>query len=216
MREWSSSGDIFNQPVGQLEPIAEREWKNDSISQSTKCAVLSFMLVCGARGQRSVFDDLGRKLRHIPGLAEQTETLLRLVDEPSKEENDVYVNMPSIVGRIFKVEEFDANDAFVSAVYILQFIEGSPFASTVSEAMMSFYEIVWPEIITKRAFSMRSPATNGPYVLEAIVKGETAMQRMANMALATEATARRNLSADIRERIAKIAAKRVGPVATRD
>ena len=36
--------------------------------------------------------------------------------------------------------------------------------------MMSFYETVWPDIIEKRGFSMRSPATNGPYILEAMRK----------------------------------------------
>ena len=39
------------------------------------------------------------------------------------------------------------------------------------------------------------------------------MQRLANMALATEAAVKRNLSNDLRERIAKIAAKRVKPLA---
>jgi hypothetical protein len=79
--------------------------------------------------------------------------------------------------------------------------------------MMSFYEKIWPDILEKRSFSMRGPATNGPYILEAMREGDTAMQRLANMALATEAAVKRNLPNDLRERIAKIAAKRVKPAA---
>jgi hypothetical protein len=79
---------------------------------------------------------------------------------------------------------------------------------------MSFYERVWPEMLHGRAFSMRSPATNGPLILEAMRKGETAMQRMANMVLATKAAAKRSLSNDLRERLSLIAAKRGKPDAT--
>jgi hypothetical protein len=76
---------------------------------------------------------------------------------------------------------------------------------------MSFYERVWPEILRDRAFSMRSPVTNGPIILAAVRKGETAMQRMANMVLATEAAARRSLSDDLRVRLSAAAAKRAKP-----
>jgi hypothetical protein len=78
---------------------------------------------------------------------------------------------------------------------------------------MLFYGRVWPEILHGRAFSMRSPATNGPIILGAMRKGETAMQRMANMVLATEAAAKRGLTNHLRERLSKIAAKRLKPEA---
>jgi hypothetical protein len=76
---------------------------------------------------------------------------------------------------------------------------------------MAYYEQLWLEIIDKRPFSMRGPATNGPIILAALAKGDTAMQRMANMVLATEAAARRSLSDGLRDLIAKIAAKRSRP-----
>ena len=79
---------------------------------------------------------------------------------------------------------------------------------------MSFYERIWSEILEERAFSMRSPTTNGPIILEAMRKGKTAMQRMANMALATEAAVKRSLSTDLRERLSKIASKRYKPEPT--
>lgn len=58
---------------------------------------------------------------------------------------------------------------------------------------------------------MRSPVTNGPIILAAIRKGETAKQRMANMVLATEAAARRGLSDNLRDLLSKAAAKRSRP-----
>jgi hypothetical protein len=106
---------------------------------------------------------------------------------------------------------FDANDVFLSAIYALQLLENSVLAPAAAEALMSFYERVWPEILQGRAFSMRGPATNGPIILEAMRKGGTAMQRMANMVLATEAAAKRGLSNDLRERFSKIGAKRFKP-----
>jgi hypothetical protein len=93
----------------------------------------------------------------------------------------------------------------------LQLLENSVLAPAAAEALMSFYEGVWPEILQERAFSMRSPGTNGPIILEAMRKGETAMQRMANMVLATEAAAKRGLGNDLRERLSRIAGKRSKP-----
>ena len=63
---------------------------------------------------------------------------------------------------------------------------------------------------------MRNPTVNGPYILEAIRRGDTAVQRMANMVLATEAAAKRNLSEDLRERLKGIAAPRAKSAATPD
>lgn len=209
-----SGSDIFNQPVGHLAPIAEGEWKNAFVAEATKRAVLTFMLACGSRGRCDVMADLRQKIMRIPGLAAEVEGLFQTVDEPSEDETDVYVIAPSIVGRLLKGEAFDVNDVFLSAVYILQLLENSVLAPPAVAAMMIFYEKIWPDILEKRSFSMRSPATNGPYILEAMRKGDTAMQRLANMALATEAAAKRNLSNELRERLAKIAAKRVKPVAT--
>jgi hypothetical protein len=48
---------------------------------------------------------------------------------------------------------------------------------------------------------------NRVYSGTAIRKGETAMQRMANMVLATEAAARRGLGHNLRERLSRTAAK---------
>ena len=117
------------------------------------------------------------------------------------------------MGRLLKKQLFDTNDVFVSSVYITQFLEDDLISRPTAAAMISFYEGIWPEIIQKRAFSMRSPATNGPYILEALRKGDTPLQRLANVVLASEVAAKRNLPDDLRQRITRIATKRIKSVA---
>ncbi len=202
MRAWGG-GDLFNMPIGNLAPISDGEWSNPRIAQATKHAILSFVLACGAAGRADIVANLRNEVILVPALAREVEGLFRVMDDPSDEEQDIYVIIPSIVGRLLRGEVFNTDDVFLSAIYAFQFLEDSAIARPAAEALMSFYERVWPEILRDRAFSMRSPVTNGPIILSAVRKGETAMQRMANMVLATEAAARRGLSHDLRERLSK-------------
>jgi len=114
-------GDPFNMPVGNLAPIAESEWRDARIAQSTKQAVLSFMLACGAAGRADIIADLRYKVMLVPGLAKEVENLFRVMDEPSDEEKDIYVIISSIVGRLLSGEVFDTNDVFLSAIYVVRF-----------------------------------------------------------------------------------------------
>jgi hypothetical protein len=93
LKGWGG-GDPFNMPVGNLAPIAESEWRDGRIAQSTKHAVLSFMLACGAAGRADIIANLRHKVMAVPGLAKEVETLFRVMDEPSDEEKDVYVIIP--------------------------------------------------------------------------------------------------------------------------
>jgi len=187
------------------------ELEDPKIAESTKQAVLSFMLACSAAGRADVMAEFRQKVMAVPGLARVVEDLFYVMDEPSDERKDIYVIIPSIVGRLLKGEVLDANDVFMSAIYALQFLENSALALAVAPAMMRFYERLWPEILEKRTFSMRSPDTNGPIILDAMRKGETAMQRMANMVLATSAASTHGLSNELRDRLSRLAAKRFKP-----
>ena len=207
MRAWGG-GDPFNMPVGNLTPISDGEWSNPKIAQTAKNAILSFVLACAATGRADIVANLRNKVTLVPALAKEVESLFSVIDEPSDNEQDVYVIISSIAGRLLHGEVFNADDVFLSAIYAFQFLEDSAIARPAAEALMSFYERVWPEILRDRAFSMRSPVTNGPIILAAIRKGETAKQRMANMVLATEAAARRGLSDNLRDRLSRAAAKR--------
>jgi hypothetical protein len=117
----SSGWDIFNQPIGHLRPIAESEWKESAVAEATKQAVLTFMLTCGARGQPQPLVDLRLKLMSTPGLFEQVDRLFHLVDDPTQDEIGPYTIIPSIIGRLLRRDVFDANDAFLAAVYVVQF-----------------------------------------------------------------------------------------------
>jgi hypothetical protein len=115
-------GDTFNMPVGNLVPISESEWEDPGIAEPTKHAVLSFMLACSAAGRADVMADLRQKVMAVPGLAKVVEDLFR---------KDVYVIIPSIVGRLLDGEVLDADDVFMSAIYAFQFLENSPLAPAV-------------------------------------------------------------------------------------
>jgi tetratricopeptide (TPR) repeat protein len=210
MRAWGG-GDPFNMAVGNLTPISDGEWSNPKIAQTAKNAILSFVLACAATGRADIVANLRNKVTLVPALAKEVESLFSVIDEPSDNEQDVYVIISSIAGRLLHGEVFNADDVFLSAIYAFQFLEESAIARPAAAALMSFYERVWLEILRDRAFSMRSPLTNGPIILAAIRKGETAKQRMANMVLATEAAARRGLSDNLRDQFSKAAAKRSKP-----
>ena len=169
------------------------------------------MLACSAAGQADVLTEFRRKIRAVAGLAEVVEGLFRVMDKPSEEHKDVNVIIPSIVGRLLKGEVLDTNDVFMSAVYAFQLLESSTLASPVASILMASYERLWPEILEKRTFSMRSPTTNGPIILAAMRKGETSMQRMAHMILATAAASKYSLSRDLRDRLSTFVAKRFKP-----
>ena len=94
LRGWGGA-DVFNQPLGHLKPIAESEWKSDPIAQSTKNAVLSFMLACGSRARDDVMAGFRQKIILIPGLAAEVDGLFYAVDEPSEDETDVYFIVPT-------------------------------------------------------------------------------------------------------------------------
>ena len=206
-----ADGDPFNMPAGNLAQIASEEWKDAQISELTKNAVLSFLLTAAAKGRADVISELRDKIRAVPGLADTVAQLFPLVDNPSDAKTEIHVIIPSIVGRLLKGEIIDANDIYHSSILAIQFLENSTLAPPAADALMAYYEQLWLEILDKRTFSMRGPATNGPIILAALARGDTAMQRMANMVLATEAAARPSLSDNLRDKIAKIAAKRSRP-----
>jgi len=210
-RSLGTSTDPFNMPVGTVAPVTEGEWGDKDIAEVTRNAVMCFMLLCAATGRADVLAELRYKLDAIPGLGEMVRDLFQVMDAPSAEEKDVDVIIPSIAGRLMAKEVFDARDAYLSAIYILQLLEGSTLSPPVAEAIMVVFDTMWPEIIEKRSFSMRSPLTNGPIILDAMRKGDTALQRMANLVLGAEAAESRHLSDDLRNKFSKMAQPRPKP-----
>jgi hypothetical protein len=206
-----AGGDPFNMPAGNLAPIASEEWKDAQLSESTKNAVLSFLLTAAAKGRADVIGELRDKVRAVAGLEDVVAQLFQIVDNPSDAKTDIHVIIASTVSRLLKGDIVDAKDVYHSSIFAIQFLQNSTLAPPAAGALMAYYEQLWPEILDKRTFSMRGPATNGPIILAALAKGDTAMQRMANMILATEAAARPALSDNLRDQIAKIAAKRTKP-----
>jgi tetratricopeptide (TPR) repeat protein len=61
MRAWGG-GDLFNMPVGNLTPISDGEWSNPKIAQTTKNAILSFVLACAATGRADIVANLRNRV----------------------------------------------------------------------------------------------------------------------------------------------------------
>jgi len=208
----NSMTDPYNFQEGKLEPVVEAEWAESGFAEPARMAVLSFLVAGAAAGREDVIAELRAKLDAVPGLGAVMRDLFEVMDEPrDDEDHGLPVIIPSIAGRLLKKEAFDGRDMYLSAVYILQLLEGSVLAAPVAERMMEVYVRMWSDILEHRSFSLRSPTTNGPIVQDAMHKGQTAKQRMANMVLALEATSGRHLSDALRDQFAKAAAPREKP-----
>ncbi len=208
--EWKGR-DLFNIPQGKISPITEHEWSDTRVGECTKRAVLSFMLGIGVRRRVGLMRDLRKKIKAMPGLWDLTKELFYLAENPSNDRSNIFLIVANVVGKFLNKQVIDANDIFLSCAAAIQFLDGGVFGETIASIMMVQYEKLWQDLLENRAFSMRSPRTNGPIILEAMRKGELAIQRMANMALATEAAAKAHLSDDLRNQLSKIAAKKIRP-----
>jgi hypothetical protein len=208
----NSMTDPFNFPEGELKSITDTEWAEPQIVEATRTAVLCFILAGATAGRLDLIADLRTKLDTVPCLGALVRSLFDMMDNPTEDEDHgVEVIIASIAGRLLKREVFDGRDMYISAVYILQFLHGSVLAPPVAEWVMAEYERMWPDILKNRSFSLRSPTTNGPIIQEAMRKGQTAKQRMANMVLAMEAASSRRLSDALRSQFAKAAMPREKP-----
>jgi hypothetical protein len=166
------------------------------------------MLCLAVDGKAPLVNVLRDKVASVSGLDTVAAPLFAVVDDPTGEEKDFLVIMASIVGRLLRGDLMDANDVFLSAIYSIMLLENSVLTPVVAEPLVAMFDRVWSEILQHRTFSMRAPSVNGPLILEALRKGDTALQRLANMTLATEAAVRRGLSDDLRSWLGKIAAKK--------
>jgi hypothetical protein len=205
LKAWGG-GDMFNQPVGTIAPVGDGEWAGE-FEISAKNAVLAFALVCACRARNDVLTLFKVTTEQLPGLGPLLQPIFTTLGDPTEREDDIHFIIPSLISRIRNQEAFDARDAFMATVYILQFLEGSVLSETTALSVVTFFESQWRDIVANRTFSMRDPSINGPNILAACRKGLTAMARLANLALASEAAVSRKLSPELRERFTRLANK---------
>lgn len=208
LRDWGG-GDVFHQPVGHLAPLEDAEWNDPEIKRTAKNTLLTFLLCLAADGRWKLIDLVQQSVRSVSGLDAIAAPLFAVIADPSEAEEDLHVVIASIVGRLLRGDVMDANDAYLAAVFSLMLLENSVFAPVAAKPLLAMFERVWSEILQDRTFSMRAPSVNGPLILEALRKGDTALQRLANMVLAAEAAVKRGLSDDLRSQIGKLAAKKI-------
>ena len=159
--------------------------EHPKIAQTAKHAILSFVLACSAAGRADVVANFRHKVILVPGLAKEMESFFSVIDEPSDKEQGRLRHHSQYRGSLAERRGFRRQRRIFIGDLRIPVFGKQRYRASGGPALMTFYERIWPEILANRTFSMRSPLTNGPIILAAIRKGETAMQRMANMVLAT-------------------------------
>jgi len=126
--------------------------------------------------------------------------------------DDVIAVIASLLGRMLRPDfVFDAADAFMATVYLIQFLSADPLGEIAAGPVVGYLAQVWRDILADQTFSVRNPVVTGPFILKAPSRGVGSRARLANIVLASEAAVRAHLSD---ERLAGIAcvAPSVGPL----
>jgi hypothetical protein len=92
----------------------------------------------------------------------------------------------------------------MATVFLIQLLSGHVLGETAAGPIVEYFSQVWRDILAKRAFSVRSPATNGPLILAALNDGNSALAKLANLILVSEASVSAHLSSELRRTIWQI------------
>jgi hypothetical protein len=197
--------DVFAMPTGMLKPVAGGEWSEKSIREASTSAVLIFAVAAVCSGRLDVFEELRARLLRTVGLDVSLAPLFDAISEPSDTRDDLVIVVASILGQMLQPGfVFDAGEAFAATVFFIQLLSGHVLGETAAGPIVEYFSLVWRDILAKRAFSVRSPATNGPLILAAANDGYSARAKLANLILVAEAGVSAHLSSELRQTIWQI------------
>jgi hypothetical protein len=190
-------------PAGLLKPVTAGEWDQKDIKDATTSAVLIFLITAVCSGRPQIAEELRLKLSHNKELAECLAPLFETISKSSERQDDLIIVAAGILGRLLEPDfVFDAADAFMATVYLIQLLSGHVLGETAAGPVFEYFAKVWRDILANRTFSVRNPATTAPFILAALSKGATTNRaKLANLVLASEAAVRRHLSDDLRSNI---------------
>ena len=193
---------IFEMPVGTLKPIAPGEWVEKRICEATTSAVLIFLVTAACAGRRNLIDTLRARLQRTDGLGSAIAPLFDTISNPSDKRDDVIIVVANLLGHMLRPDfVFDASDAFMATVHLVQFLSAHPLGETAAGPIVEYFAQVWRDILANRTFSVRNPVVTGPFILKALSKGVGNRARLANIVLASEAAVRAHLSDELRTQI---------------
>jgi len=204
---------VFVMPTGLLKPITAEEWKDKSICESTTSAVLIFLVTAVCSDRIDVIEALRARLRQKQELAACLEPLFDTIADPSAKRDDLIIVVASLLGRMLRPDfVFDAADAFMATVHLVQFLSSHPLGEMAGTPVVQYFARVWRDILANRTFSVRNPAATGPFILSALSKGDSSRAKLANIVLASEAAVRAHLSDELRTKIREITQPKKTPL----
>jgi tetratricopeptide (TPR) repeat protein len=197
--------DLFSMPTGQLKPVKMPEWGDKSIREATASAVLIFGLTAVCSNRRDAFEDLRDRLLGMVGVGASLAPLFETMEAPPDRRDDLIDLLAGILGQMLQKDfMFDARDAFGATVHLIQLLNGHVLGETAAGPIFEYFAQVWRDLVSNRAFLVRSPAANGPSILAALSMEGTNRAKLAHLVLASAAAVRSQLSNELREMIRKM------------
>jgi tetratricopeptide (TPR) repeat protein len=196
---------LLEMPTGSPQPVGTDDWTDPSIQEATVSAILAFALALVCSGKNDAFEDLRTRVLQTPGLSTAAESSFATISTPVDRCDDLHVVIASTVGLMLQLSfVFDAREAFMASVYIIQLLSRHVLGEAVAAPVVEYFSRVWRDILANRSFSVRAPNVNGPLILDSVTKTETALAKLAHLILASEAAVKAHLSPELRGAIRAI------------
>jgi len=129
------------------------------------------------------------------GIGPSLAPLFDTISNPSDRRDDLVVVAASVLGLMLQPGfVFDAGEAFMATVYLIQLLNGHVLGETAAGPVLEYFVSVWRDILAKRSFSVRNLAATGPLILAAPSKGESNKAKLAHLVLASEPAVHGHLS----------------------
>lgn len=197
--------DAFSITAGFLKPVSPSEWNEPQIKEVITGAVLGFSIVAICSERHDTFNELRTRLLQSESLGSAVAPLFDEIAAPSDKPTTLIFAVADTLGHMLQPNfVFNAGEAFLATVRLAQLLSNHLIGETLAVPVVAYFSKIWREILTDRTFSVRSPVTNGPLILAAVSKGETARARLANLVLATHAAVRERLSDELRTLICQM------------
>lgn len=198
--------DILKMPLGDIKPVAGKEWQEPDIQETVRSAALVFALAATARARHDIYEAFRERCLHTDGVDQATAPLFDLINNPPEQSPDLITSVATVLHQMLdRAFVFDATEATGAIVILVQLLSHHPLGETVAGLVVECFKRVWQDIVTKRTFSMRNPSATGPFILAAFDKGITDTATLAQVALASEAAVQRQFSDELRALLHRIA-----------
>ena len=208
------AGNIPHLPAGKLKPIELKEWSDQSIQEATVGAVLVFALVAVCSGRADVFEALRIQVLQSELLKVLSRSCLpRSPSHPPSGTTSLMLSPIRLDLCCSRVSCSMPGKRSWRRSILSNWLIATPLAKQQSSRSSNISLKFGAIFFQTELFEMRSPGVNGPVILAAFNKGDTALARLANLVLATEASVSAHLPAGLRQTFQQISQPKAPPTA---